>query len=456
MRSQVADDDGTGRQSSSVEMRDTSATEGLVNYSFEHSEGQGLGLRSELKKASTDSYFQEQSLSNYLLNHREYSTMLCVCGGLHIPLRMNYNDITMNAMNIWRVFLIFTVVLQIVYSVYQVIVEVQIASDRGLIIFMWPFCIALQSLLVFPVITVSSHRMQRSIQLATTRCLQDTFVVCYRYLMVSMVLWVVYALVMIYDYSVLIKSGSGPPSWSTVGTAAALGAITYCGLLSTTLLSTWAVFFMVLDAKVVGREIEVLTELADAQRLTVRLYREAHARCSEGLAASRRLSDAVVAVSALCVLSFSAVCVSFNASVTRRLDILVLGFCALAREAFLLLCVLPDAAVANAAMDCCARLLAEKEWQQEALAPTSSSNSADLGSGLTCRNTLGSVVSISNIYANNSPNVVCLRLWAMCNSTPLHIDVLGRTVGLSEVRLLLVAVFVSMIGSFAAYLWRTE
>lgn len=478
MRESSCDDNADrGRADSAViEMRNTSASECILSTSFEHSDVAGSSyLPSHLRPTtgslaeSTVSNFSEQTLSNYLINNQQYTRLLSACGGLHIPMRLNYNDLSMNMLNVWRLLLIFTMVVMVGAELYSTGYELSNVDYRTTLLFLWPLCLSLQGIIVFPILSVVSARMKQNITFEMTLCIKETLVICRKYVAIALLLWVMYFAVITYFYVVILGDEQGhsndsrPNLWDNIGTALAIGSTTSLGLLSISLLSTWAVFFMVLDAKTAKMEIETLIELTEKQKLTVARYNQAYARCHDDHTSSHRIADLVALVSYICVLSLLAVSITVNTSVSTKVDIVVMGFCALTREAILLLFVLPVVAATNAAMDKCSRLLAEKEWNQLQPHHYQNNNNGDVDSdlsahssnGLTSRNTLGSVSSINHIYANNPPNVVCLRLWALSQTKPIHATILGRAVRMVEMRAQFTAAIIMMIGSFGAYLSDT-
>jgi len=125
------EDDRDRFTSTSIEMRNTSASEGFIDTSFIHSDT----VSATRLGAKLDPAFNEQTLSNYLINNAPYPRMLWLCGGLHIPMRMNYNDLTMNMLNVWRLLLVAAVVLQLVVAVYSVCIEID--YDVSSLSFLW-------------------------------------------------------------------------------------------------------------------------------------------------------------------------------------------------------------------------------------------------------------------------------------------------------------------------------
>jgi len=277
--------------------------------------------------------------------------------------------------------------------------------------------------------------MKRCISLEMTPCIKDALTLSRHYLGVALLLCAVYAAVVAYIYS--HNGGGGPPSIENVGYMALYGLLYTMGLFAVSALSTWAVFLMVLDAKTAKMEVDSLTAMAEEQQLTVLRYNQAHERCYDELETSVLLADAVAAVSYMCFICFVAVCLHIDAPLAQKANVFVIGFCGLVRETLILLFVLPEVAAQNAAMDGLSRLLAEREWQNDAVR----AGSEDAGTG---RNTLGSVMGIANVYANNAPNVVCLRLWALSCSKPIQSKLFGHTLGVCGLRAQLIVTVLLM------------
>ena len=130
--------------SSSIEMRDTetSATSDmLMDVSFLHSDVPSA--QRSRRAMSTESTFQEQTLSNYLINNKQYTRLLSLCGGLHIPMRLNYNDFCMNSLNLWRVLLILATTVQIAASIFDTTRELRFTRVTASLLFLWPLVSAL-------------------------------------------------------------------------------------------------------------------------------------------------------------------------------------------------------------------------------------------------------------------------------------------------------------------------
>ncbi len=402
---------------------------------FQYSDQQRI-IRADTATSTADN-FVEQTLGTYLINNRQYTRILSLCGGLHIPFKLNYNDISMNILNIWRLILVFATTIYLISVSMDFAYNVEDVEYRSTLLFLWPLAMAFQSIIIYPLLYIVSTRMKDKITFETTLCITDTLLVCWQYLMCAAALYFVLVVVFTYYLARLVHTGEGPDSWkNSIKIGLQYGSITFVGVLCVSLLSVWAVFFMVLDAKVTQMELRKLKERVEQQNLNMREYISTYDKQVTANYYSHRMGDGVALVSYFGLCSLVAVLVSYRAKMGTKVDLLVVGFCCLTREALLLLMILPQVAKSNDLMKSLQLALVEGEWNDTIIHNDPSRQS--------------STNSLVFDY-NNTPNMVCLRLWAYTTTKPVHISILGMVFQGLDMRAQSVGFAVLLLGTFAGF-----
>ena len=130
-------DDSTS--SKAYEMRKTSTSDSIVVSPFKFSEWTSATSQSEEPTpCRTESTFTPQTLSTYLINYKKYNLLLSFCGGLHIPIRLNYNDLKLNFLNIWRVILMVFVGFMLYMGIGGACGDTKYSFEKSELYFLWP------------------------------------------------------------------------------------------------------------------------------------------------------------------------------------------------------------------------------------------------------------------------------------------------------------------------------
>lgn len=369
---------------------------------------------SDLLRNVSNSVIQKR-LGEYLLDYDDrFGALLRVCGGFHIPSSWNeYLYIT-----IWKYFLYasltyFTFGI-VARDIYYLAIE-----HSGLVL--WAVGVLLQCLILIPVLYIAFKRLDQHMTVECAVAVAPTLEMCRIYFVIGMILWVTVFVCNLFNVNAF-SSGQGT---GEVAVDIFWAVVVSAGFLTLTLFDMWAVFFVVLDAKV--SQVQLRSFILDAknQSLTLDAYREAYEQLIVMNSTSAIILDGIAILSYISiVLVVLLAATSINFAHTNAITILY-GVCTLLREALLLLLALPFIADVNELHDELRYVLADKEWR---------------GTGDT------------PLLDKEEKNNRCLRLWALSVERPLYMKVLGRHIKKTEMRAQLITAVCLFIGSFLSFL----